>query len=129
MYSVLQQIIPTKWLGPRLFTAREVRQLLQDSTDNDRTVAVRRCMARPGDWLPALPEILEYPFRYHQLLPRIVFWYSRGDSVAEISVKLADSDRVWHSEKAIRVACKAIAAQLNHQPDLYWAGAPTHQPL
>jgi hypothetical protein len=78
-------------------------------------------MARANDWLPPLPDILEFPYRYHAQMARIVYWYARGETLETICERLGDRDGTWRGERALRTACACIARCLNQAPDIYWA--------
>ena len=101
------------------FTAREVRQLLREGTDSPRGRAVSRCVARAADWLPAEPDVLRCPFHYRQQLPRILFWYGRGESVEAIGQRLSFLGTPWGVERALDTACHRIADCLNDNPAAY----------
>jgi hypothetical protein len=102
------------------FNATEVRHLLRSRNGDARCEAALRCMASTHHWLPDLPEILEYPFRYHTQMARIVYWHARGDSLEMICERMGDSDSVWRGERALTAACGCIAKCLNRDPAMYW---------
>lgn len=101
------------------FTIAEVRALLRADTSEERAAAVRRCQARPGDWLTPPPTGIECPARFRALLPQLVFWYSRGDSLRRIAARLRHDGTLAEVEYALDVACARIAACLNRDPDGY----------
>jgi hypothetical protein len=101
------------------FTATEVRALLRAEGAGERAAAVRRCQARPGDWLNPPPTGLECPARYRAHLPQLVFWYSRGESLHRISARLHHEETLPAVDYALDVACARIAACLNRDPDGY----------
>src|SRR3954454_12924037 len=118
--SALLPIGQRGWLLRRPgFTPAEVRSLLRADGSGERAAAVRRCQARPGDWLNPPPTGLECPARYRAHLPQLVFWYSRGGSLRRISAPLRHEDTVSAVEYALDVACARIAACLNRDPDGY----------
>lgn len=108
------------WLRGRPgFTAGEVRELLRDEGDEARAQAVRRCLARPGDWLNPPPDIFTLPWRYHRHLPRIAFWYARGETTPAIAARLGSVLSPWAAERCLAVACARIAVCINHDPTAY----------
>jgi hypothetical protein len=118
--SALLPIGQRGWLLRRPgFTVAEVRSLLRADGAGERAAAVRRCQARPGDWLTPPPTGLECPARYRAHLPQLVFWYSRGESLHRISARLRHEELVLEVEVALEVACARIAACLNRDPDGY----------
>ena len=104
------------------FTAAEVRALLRDAEGSARGRAVQRCLARPGDWLSPPPAPLECPARYQQLLPRIVFWYARGEDCNAIAMRMRGHGSAWGVERALELACRRMAACLNRAPEDYHLG-------
>jgi hypothetical protein len=111
------------WLGRLLggpgFTAAEVRELLAASNDGARARAVRQCLARPGDWLNPPPDAFSLPWRYQPHIPRIAFWYARGESVAAIEAQLGGLVTTWAIERCLAVACTRMAVCLNRDPATY----------
>ena len=105
------------WRTPG-FTAAEVRHLLTAPPAGERAQAVRRCLARAGDWLPA-PDHIRCPLRYHHHLTRIVFWYTQGVPPAVIAARLSARESGWEAERALDAACASIAACLNRAPESY----------
>lgn len=105
------------WRTPG-FTAAEVRQLLRGEPPGERAQAVRRCLARPGDWLPD-PDIAHCPPRYHRQLTRLIFWYAQGVPLAVISLRLSGEETSWGVSRALEAACQSIADCLNHAPRDY----------
>ena len=101
------------------FTAAEVRRLVREPTGSPRGQAVQRCLARPGDWLGSPLDLAECPTRYQQLLPRIVFWYARGEECSAIAMRMRGLESTWGVERALLVACALMAACLNRDPDGY----------
>jgi hypothetical protein len=114
---------PGAWLGRLLggpgFTAAEVRDLLAAGNDSARARAVRQCLARPGDWLNPPPDTFTLPWRYQRHIPRVAFWYARGESLAAIETHLGGHLSAWAVERCIAVACARIAVCLNHDPAAY----------
>jgi hypothetical protein len=117
------------WAGPG-FTAAEVRRLLPAPPGDPRAEAVRRCVARPQDWLPPRPDVVRCPPRYHERLTRIVFWYARGETLPAIERRLggwhARVDQAvgppssgWGLGRAFGAACEGIAGCLNRRPQDY----------
>lgn len=105
------------WRTPG-FTAAEVRRLLLDNPPGERAGAVRRCLAHPGDWLPA-PDIARCPPRYHRHLTRILFWHAQGVPLAVISLRLSGVETSWGIDRTLDAACGSIAACLNRAPGDY----------
>lgn len=103
------------------FTAPEVRALLRDGGHTERGRAVSRCLARPSDWLPAHPDILRCPPHYRERLPRILYWYARGESIEAIGRRVSAFGTPWAVERALDDACQRIADRLNRRPDDYGA--------
>lgn len=103
------------------FTAGEVRVLLAAGATSPRGRAVGRVVARTTDWLPAEPHVVNCPVFYWQRLPRILWWYARGESTEAIARRLSALGTPWGVERAIDTACERIASQLNHAPDDYGA--------
>ncbi|CAA9546686.1 MAG: hypothetical protein AVDCRST_MAG88-464 [uncultured Thermomicrobiales bacterium] len=101
------------------FTAGEVRELLREGAGSERGRAVSRCAARAADWLPENPDVVRCPFYYRQHLPRIIFWYARGDSVETIGRRLSAFGTPWGVERALKTACRRMAACLNDDPAAY----------
>ena len=101
------------------FTAAEVRALLREGGASARGRAVQRCLARPGDWLGPPPDPLECPARYQRLLPRIAFWYARGDDCPTIAMRMGGHGSAWGVERALELVCRRMAACLNHAPRDY----------
>ena len=87
--------------------------------DGARTRAVRQCLARPGDWLNPPPDAFALPWRYQPHLPRIAYWYARGESIATIEANVGGALSAWAEDRCIAVACARIAARLNHDPAAY----------
>ncbi len=71
------------------FTWSEVRRLLRENPPGARAEVVRRCMARPTEWLPPEPHFVRCPLRYQLQLTRIVFWYAHGESVIDRAIEEA----------------------------------------
>lgn len=101
------------------FTVDEVRALLRADSSGERAAAVRRCQARPGDWLTPPPTGVECPARYHAHLPHLVFRYARGESPRRITARLRHDQAAAEAEYALDFACARIAACLNRDPDGY----------
>lgn len=101
------------------FTAREVRRLLQEGAASERGRAVSRCVARSTDWLPPEADVVRCPHHYQQQLPRIVFWYSQGESVEQIGRRVSAFGTSWGVERALETACLRIADCLNGSPESY----------
>jgi hypothetical protein len=119
-WRALLPVGPHGWLWRRPgFTAAEVRHLLAAEPPGERGQAVRRCVARPQDWLPPAPDIVRCPLRYHPHLTRIVFWYARGESLRAISLRLGGTETSWGVEQAFDEACRRLAACLNRWPHAY----------
>jgi hypothetical protein len=122
----LRRLLPVGrhgWLLRRPgFTADEVRALLRAGGADERGRAVQRCLARPGDWLCPPPNPRECPTRYQRLLPRIAFWYARGDSCAAIAMRMGGHGSAWGVERALELVCRRMAACLNQTPADYGLG-------
>lgn len=103
------------------YTPHEVRLLLREGQNTPRGRAVSRCAARVSDWLPPLPDVERCPCHYRERLPRIVYWYARGESVEEISRRICAIGTPWGVERSLQVACRRIAQRLNDYPDEYGA--------
>ena len=125
--TLLAPLRALPWAGPG-FTAAEVRRLLTNTGRDPRAVAVRRCLARPQDWMPPAPDLIRCPLRYHERLPRIVYWYARGESLPAIErrfggwharVAEAEGTPSWGLVRAFGAACEGIAACLNRRPRDY----------
>jgi hypothetical protein len=101
------------------FTVAEVQQLLREGAGTERGRAVSRCVARSSDWLPPVPDVVLCPFHYQRLLPRIIFWYSQGESIEEIGKRVTAFHTSWGVERALLTACYRIAECLNHHPEAY----------
>lgn len=114
---------PGVWIGRLLggpgFTAAEVRELLAARSDSARSRAVHQCLARPGDWLNPPPDAFTLPWRYQRHVPRIAFWYARGESIPAIEAQLSGVVSTWAVERSIAVACARIAVCLNRDPATY----------
>ena len=96
-----------------------MRELLLVGAGSERGRAVSRCAARAADWLPENPDVVRCPFYYRQHLPRIIFWYARGDSVETIGRRLSAFGTPWGVERALKTACRRMAACLNDDPAAY----------
>lgn len=118
-----RQTKPSAWMarifGSPGFTATEVQALLQSGGDNARAHAVRRCLARPGDWLNPPPDAFTLPWRYQPHMPRVAFWYARGEELSAIGPRLDQPMSHWAVERCLAVACARIAACLNSDPATY----------
>jgi hypothetical protein len=101
------------------FTAAEVRRLLRAGAACERGRAVSRCLAHLDDWYPPAPDFVHCPHHYWERLPRLVFWYARGDSPAAIARRVSVFDSPDGVERALDTACRRIARCLNRQPDAY----------
>lgn len=101
------------------FTAREVRRLLREGAGSARGRAVSRCAAGAADWLPAGPDIVACPHHYWQHLPRILYWYCRGESADAIGRRVGAPWGAWGVERALATACRRIADCLNADPHRY----------
>jgi hypothetical protein len=101
------------------FTPQEVRQRLNAHPTDARGRAVARCAARLDAWLPPEPHFIHCPQHAWQHLPRIVFWYTRGDSLDEIAARIGSFSIAWGVERALDTACTRIAHSLNRTPDAY----------
>ena len=101
------------------FTSREVRQLLRAIPDDARGLAVARCASRVDVWLPPEPHLVHCPHHAWAHLPRIVFWYTRGDSIEVIAMRIGALGPAWGTERALEIACARIAACLNRQPETF----------
>ncbi len=80
------------------FTARDVRRLLREGAGSARGRAVSR---------------------YWQHLPRILYWYSRGESADAIGRRVGAPWGAWGVERALDTACRRIADCLNAEPHRY----------
>lgn len=109
----------SRLLGAPRFTPDEVRSLLRTKSDDARALAVRRCLARPGDWLNPPPDVFTLPWRYQQYLPRVAFWYSRGEALFRIEKLLDANLSAWAVERCLIVACAQMAICLNRDPAGY----------
>lgn len=103
------------------FTADEVRALLATGATGPRGKAVGRVLARTTDWLPPEPNVVSCPIFYWQRLPRILWWYTRGETTETIARRLSAFGTPWGVERAITTACANIAARLNRSPEDYGA--------
>jgi hypothetical protein len=101
------------------FTPQEVRQRLNTIPADARGRAVARCAARLDAWLPPEPHFIDCPQHAWQHLPRIVFWYTRGDLLDEIAERVGTLCVAWGVERALDVACARMAESLNRDPDAY----------
>lgn len=101
------------------FTSQEVRQLLQSTHDDARSRAVARCASRVDAWLPADPHFIDCPLHAWQHLPRIIFWYTRGDSLELIAQRIGVLGPAWGTERVLEIACARIATCLNRHPDAF----------
>ena len=101
------------------FTAAEVRRLLREGAADERGRAVSRCLAHPDDWYPPAPDFVHCPHHYWERLPRLVFWYARGETPAAIARRVSAFDSTANVERALDTACRQIARCLNRQPDVY----------
>ena len=101
------------------FTATEVRRLLREGAASERGRAVSRCLAHLDDWYPREPDFVHCPHHYWERLPRIVFWYARGESPESIARRVSAFDFASGVERALETACRAIARCLNRQPGAY----------
>ena len=114
---------PRAWvarlLGGPGFTATEVRALLRAGGDEARAGAVRRCLARPGDWLTPPPDAFTLPWRYQPLMPRVAFCYARGEEPTAIGAHLGERPSPWAVDRCLAVACERIALCLNRDPAAY----------
>lgn len=108
------------WLSrhPR-FTGEEVRRLLTADTAEARARAVARCAARVDAWLPPEPHFSACPQHAWQHLPRIVFWYTCGESLATIAGRIGTLGPAWGVERALALACARMADCLNRDPLAY----------
>ena len=117
---------PRAWvarlLGGPGFTAAEVRDLLRAGGEDARTRAVRHCLGRPGDWLNPPPDAFTLPLRYQPHLPRVAFWYARGEGVTAIGARFDELTSAWAVERCLAVACERMAVCLNR--DLATYGLP-----
>jgi hypothetical protein len=101
------------------FTPQEVRQRLSAIPDDARGRAVARCAARIDAWLPPEPHFIHCPQHAWQHLPRIVFWYTRGDPLDAIGGRLGTLCGAWGVERSLDIACTRMADSLNRDPDAY----------
>jgi hypothetical protein len=110
---------PSRLIRTPAFTAREVRQLLCAVPSEPRGQAVARCAARLDSWLPPEPHRIHCPYHAWQHLPRIIFWYGRGESPEEIGRRIASFGTAWGVERALDTACARMADALNRDPAAY----------
>ena len=104
------------------FTAAEVRHLLREGARCERGRAVSRCLAHLDDWHPPAPHLIHCPHHYWERLPRIVFWYARGEPLEAIARRVGSFGSTYSVERALETACRRIARCLNQQPDVYGYG-------
>jgi hypothetical protein len=119
----LRRLLPTGRYGWLIrtpgFTSGEVRDRLNTIPTDARGRAVARCAAQIDAWLPPAPHFVDCPQHAWQHLPRIVFWYTRGDALDEIAARIGSLTVAWGVERALDVACARMARSLNRNPDAY----------
>jgi hypothetical protein len=101
------------------FTSQEIRHRLNTFPDDARSRAIAACAARVDAWLPPAPHFVDCPYHAWQHLPRIVFWYTRGDALDAIAGRIGSLGAAWGVERALDVACARMAERLNRDPDAY----------